>query len=92
MIKYAVAIRDSRAEVFSDPLFFPARGAAVRAFADVVNDEKSEYAKHPEDYTLFYLGQYDDVAGTLIPNPMGPEVLLLGVNARSGTALKLEGN
>ena len=45
---------------------------AVRAFADQANDETSTIQKHPEDYTLFHLGGYDDNTAeiALLTTPM----------------------
>lgn len=57
------SIFDSKAEIFSRPIFAHAAGALLRAFEDAVNDSKSEYARHPADYTLFIVGEFDDQSG-----------------------------
>jgi len=33
---------------------------AIRQFGDMVNDENSQISKHPADYTLFELGEWND--------------------------------
>ncbi len=58
---------DSKAEAFNTPFFLAAKGQAVRAFEDEVNSENSEFSKHPEDYTLFCLGEYDSDTGAITP-------------------------
>jgi len=63
-------IHDSKAELYTQPLFFQALGQAVRSFSDACNDDKSDYAKHPEDYSLWHIGEYDDLTGTLHPLPV----------------------
>lgn len=58
-----VSIFDSKAEVFNTPIFLPTVGMATRMFADQVNEKDSPFQKHPEDYTLFELGEYDSDSG-----------------------------
>lgn len=38
---------------------------AVRAFGDVVNTSDSMVAKHPEDFSLYCVGMFDDSNGNL---------------------------
>lgn len=70
------SIWDSKAEVFSQPMFFQAKGQAVRSFSDAVNEE-GNFKKHPEDFTLFVLGEFDDNTGLISAQP--PETLGNGV-------------
>jgi len=73
-----VAIHDSKSELFSRPMCMRAYGEAERAFADVINDGQSDYAKHPEDFTLFEVGAFDDSTGVVVPLP-APRSLGVGV-------------
>lgn len=59
------SIYDAKAEAWLTPLFFQAVGQAVRSFGDAINQSNSEFNKHPEDYTLFMLGDWDDQRGVL---------------------------
>lgn len=52
-------VRDNATNASENPMFFPAVGAAKRAFMDAVNKPETAYNRHPDDYTLFHLGQYD---------------------------------
>ena len=54
-------VYDEKAEAFLPPFFVPAHGLALRAFKDCVNSKDHQFGKHPSDYTLFYLGDWDDV-------------------------------
>ncbi len=54
-------VYDEKAEAFLPPFFVPAHGLALRAFKDCVNSPDHQFGKHPADYTLFYLGDWDDV-------------------------------
>lgn len=60
------AVYDSALEAFTQPSFFPGKGVAFRAFQDEVNRPDSKIAKHPEHYTLFELGTFDDVKGVFV--------------------------
>ena len=63
MIKIVTAIYDSKCEAYSAPSLFKTRGEAMRAWIEAVKDEKSPMFKHPEDYTMFEIGTYDEEKG-----------------------------
>lgn len=56
MIQKIFAVYDSKVEAFMQPFFMPAKGAAIRAFTDLVNSKDHSFSKYAEDYTLFELG------------------------------------
>ncbi len=58
-------IRDSQAEAFMRPWCAQSQGAAIRSFSDMVNEEGKEslITSHPEDFTLFSLGSFDEHTG-----------------------------
>lgn len=60
------SVYDEKAEAFIPPFFVPAHGLALRAFKDCVNSKDHHFGKHPQDYTLFYLGEWDDVTGEFL--------------------------
>jgi hypothetical protein len=66
-----LAVRDSALNAFGRPFVAPATGAAVRSFNDEVNNPQSDLFKHPDDYELYELGEFDDSDGTfhLLPQP-----------------------
>lgn len=59
------AVFDSAMEAFLRPFFVPTTNMAVRSFTDEVNRAAEENAmnKHPEDYTLHCLGDFDEETG-----------------------------
>ena len=57
---------DSKSETYSPPTMHPARGQAVRSFADAVNQEQGVIAQHPQDFTLFELGEFDQSTGEIL--------------------------
>lgn len=54
------SVFDSKAAVFGVPFFMPREAAAIRAFSDLSNDKSTSVGMHPEDYTLYHVGDYDD--------------------------------
>jgi hypothetical protein len=64
MLLQMFTVYDSKAEAFLPPFFMNAKGSAIRSFADTCNDPQHAFYKHPDDYTLFHLGQFDDVHST----------------------------
>lgn len=54
------SLYDIKAKVFQTPFFMQNQGTALRAFSDLVNDERSFVNKHPEDYQLYHVGDFDD--------------------------------
>lgn len=66
MIQKVFGVRDTKALAFLQPFFSASVGAAVRAFGDAVNEGNSPLAKHPEDYLLYELADFDDQSGEFI--------------------------
>nr|WAE43907.1 MAG: nonstructural protein [Microviridae sp.] len=60
MIHKIFAVYDSKVEAYLPPFFMAARGQAIRAFVDSATDSSTQLGKHPTDFTLFELGEYDD--------------------------------
>lgn len=56
----AFVVRDEKSEAFAHPFFTSANGLAVRMFGDWCTDANTPLGKHPEDYTLFRVGSWDD--------------------------------
>ncbi|WNK14332.1 MAG: nonstructural protein [Microvirus sp.] len=61
-----IAVRDRAADVFGQPVIVANLGSAIRSFGDEVNNEKSAFFGHPDDYDLWEIGSYDDESGTLV--------------------------
>nr|QJB19269.1 MAG: nonstructural protein [Microvirus sp.] len=61
------AIYDDKAKAYLPPFIMPETGQAVRLFTDAVNNPQTQYFKHPADYTMFQIGEFDDNTGVLKP-------------------------
>lgn len=65
MILKMYSIRDSKGGVYHRPFYKAHEAEAERDFKTGVNDEKSTMYLYPEDYDLYYVGEYDDETGTI---------------------------
>lgn len=61
------SLYDGPAQAFGQPMFIPNDGIAIRGLKDAVNDEqsKSDVKTSPGDFTLFQIGTWDNVKGTI---------------------------
>lgn len=57
------AIRDAATDSYQRLLCSISRGEMVRSFIDVCNDPNAPFQKHPNDYLLFELGEWDSQSG-----------------------------
>ena len=57
---------DSKVGAYLQPFFMQSTGAAMRAFEDSCNDPQMQFNKHPADFTLFEIGEYDDSDASVI--------------------------
>ena len=64
-----LSVHDVKGECYQRPLIAKTKGEALRGFIDAVNDPNFEFFKHPEDYTLFHIGFFDDGTGLVEPLP-----------------------
>lgn len=57
------SIRDNASATYDQPFLRPNVVTAIRSITDALNDPASPWAKHPEDYALYHLGEWDDTTG-----------------------------
>lgn len=60
-------VYDSKADAYMQPFFMRSHGEAVRSWIDAVNDPNTAFNKHPEDFTLFEIGEFDDGSALFTP-------------------------
>lgn len=60
MIVKIFSVYDSKVEAYIQPFFMQSRGQAIRSFGDIAGDKTTNIGKHPADFTLFELGEFDD--------------------------------
>lgn len=81
MLLKMYTIRDTKGDMYHNPFFNKTHGEAERNFRELVNDEKSMISKYPDDYDLYYLGEFDDNTGKFKPKD-APEHLHKAVNMK----------
>lgn len=57
------AIFDSKAAAYMQPMFVLTKAMVIRDFTDAARGDNA-IGKHPEDFTLFHLGTFDDSDGS----------------------------
>ena len=71
------SVYDAKALFYGVPFFMPMVGMATRSFGDLIDDPRSAVNKHPEDYSLFLLGEFDDQSGVMVPQT-APSMIITG--------------
>lgn len=66
MIKLAFSVYDNKAMTYSNPFYSLNIPTAIRDFTSACRDVSLDLHKYPEDFTLQYLGTFDDANGKLI--------------------------
>lgn len=61
----AFSVYDEKVQGFNAPFFCQAVGQASRSFDDLVNDPQTVISRHPEDYSLYQVGSFEDASAEL---------------------------
>jgi hypothetical protein len=72
MILNVYSVYDKKAQSYLTMFCRSHDGEALRSFADDVSNANSPFAKHPEDYSLYKLGQFNSITGELIGHKSKP--------------------
>jgi hypothetical protein len=74
-LKYKIfSVYDHKGLVYGVPFFKNTNLAAIRDFGDAVQDQQTTLNRHPEDYQLFEIGEYDDNTAEII-NQIPPKLM-----------------
>lgn len=60
------SVFDKKAERFLQPFFMVSAGEAIRAFQDLCADQKTVMFRHPEDFKLVRLCEFDEKSGSFL--------------------------
>jgi len=61
-------MHDRATNTYSPPMAFATDAVAVRELQDAMQDTNSTFRKHPDDYTLWRVGEWDSEYGTVVNN------------------------
>jgi len=57
-------IYDTKAKVYNRPFHLLNDDIALRTATDLASDSNTDLGKHPQDFIMFKLGEYDDNTAT----------------------------
>lgn len=63
MIIQMFSVYDEKTELFAQPFPSGTQESALRSFGDALVDSGSLLFKHPEDFSLYHVGSFDDNTG-----------------------------
>ena len=64
MLRRVYAVRDDKQNEYNTPVLIPNDAVASRSFGDMIStDKNSLIARHPGDYSLWFLGTFDAERG-----------------------------
>lgn len=63
------AVYDGATSSYERPFFARSAAEAIRSFEDACREANSPFAKHPVDFSLFQLADFDDVGGVFTGGP-----------------------
>ena len=66
MIHKLFTIYDEKAGAHLPIFSLPAEGMATRTFTDCINSADHQFGQHPADYTLFNIGNFDDITAEIL--------------------------
>jgi len=62
-------LQDIKAGFFMQPFMFPSTGQAVRAIMDLCSEPQTTIARHPADFILWQIAEWDDSNALYLPLP-----------------------
>jgi len=66
MLLNMYSIYDSKSKVYSKPFYCLNQDIALRSIVDLLTNGDSDPRRHPEDFHLYYIGEFDDSTGVII--------------------------
>lgn len=57
------SVYDAAVGAYMQPFFMRTKGEAIRAWMDTVANPQTQFNKHPDHFTLFEIGEYDEESG-----------------------------
>lgn len=67
MILKMFSVFDAKVNAFMSPFFLRTTGEAERAFFNTCRDPESNFFRNPEDYHLYFVGEFDEDTGEVKP-------------------------
>lgn len=87
MSHHIFSVYDTKAEAYLIPFFLPEIAQAERMFGDTCNDTEHLFYLHPEDFTLFVLGTFDERTANIALFDT-PKPVCRAIEMKKGTTLQ----
>ncbi len=81
-------VYDTKALAYLPPFFLPNELMAKRVFGDMADDINHQFGKHPEDYSLYEMGDFDDGKAKFEISAKAPILLITGLMAAAERKLE----
>lgn len=84
MLLKAVTLLDAKTGTYHPPFFVAHLGMALRVAVDLGSDRETVIGRHPADFVLCEVGEFDASSGSFLPAPVrqiGTVASFLPVNA-----------
>lgn len=75
------SVRDDAAAAYLPPFYARQNGEAIRMFQNSLSDSQSNFAKWPDQFVLFELGEFNEDTGQITTLP-APKSLGNGLDLR----------
>ncbi len=72
-------VLDTKAMAYLPPFFLPNEAVAKRVFGDMATDITHQFGKHPEDFTLYKLGEFEDCTAEIFQDKKAPVLVTTGL-------------
>lgn len=66
MIHLMFSVYDRVSGLYSKPFYSMSENTAIRDFRTAARDDQSDIGKNPSDYSLHYVGSFDDQTGRVV--------------------------
>lgn len=63
------SVFDVKTQAYMQPFYSLTPGAAIRSFSDALLEPTSMLCKHPEDFHLYQIGEFDDATSAIVSHP-----------------------
>ncbi len=70
MLVKLYCVHDSKAKAYLQPFCSPNDATAIRTFETAISREDHDFNLHAEDYSLWYLGTFDQEKAHLVADPI----------------------
>jgi hypothetical protein len=84
MIVKLFAVLDTASGVYDGPVPAQTETLANRNFQDMIQNPKSPMNKHPEDFSLWLVGTWNDATGEIVPPEHGKVKICSAVDLITG--------